>query len=494
MNSKRCMVIFMLIMLVASIGRADILTPERSGLPLQHAISRMAETLQIAPDIIKVVAYEAVEWPDTGLGVHRSDAMYLQVITPGYRIVLEGAGRRYEYHTDMTRRVVLADINRIQSVAGGADVSAPAIGDACRADLAKRLNVSIAELKIAFCRPEVFPDASLRLALPGEVYAQVETPGYVLIFSYENVFYLYTATDSAFRYGGPLSDWQYSVLYIAELPGDPNLNGNLMQVSLAGTNPTLLLSGVNDYYPQDNGSVIAKRRTSRSGHQLLYLAPGQAKTAKVIQSAFDVTEAAVNSDGTQWAAGRRLMVGAAWEFAWGGLDDDPRQARTVALPTSTRLLHVYWHLPNPVVAMDSEQGPRYWELDLAAASPSWTEKRGFFAPEKEQWLLNKSQSLVVKTEEVDGKPVTRVIKEWFTGDEDVVATIENFQLQEAAVTPGHGYALLSGIREEARQSLAVNLRTGEVLSTVGDSDGPVRLLLGPPAWLTRVLENADGNG
>jgi hypothetical protein len=35
--------------------------------------------------------------------------MYAQVITPGYRVVLEAGGQRYEYHTDTGRFVVLCE-------------------------------------------------------------------------------------------------------------------------------------------------------------------------------------------------------------------------------------------------------------------------------------------------------------------------------------------------------------------------------------------------
>jgi hypothetical protein len=32
--------------------------------------------------------------------------MYLQVITPGYRVILEAQGKQYTYHTDTRRQVV----------------------------------------------------------------------------------------------------------------------------------------------------------------------------------------------------------------------------------------------------------------------------------------------------------------------------------------------------------------------------------------------------
>ena len=48
---------------------------------------------------IKVVSVEAVQWPDTSLGCPQPDMMYAQVVTPGYRIILEAGGQVYEYHS-----------------------------------------------------------------------------------------------------------------------------------------------------------------------------------------------------------------------------------------------------------------------------------------------------------------------------------------------------------------------------------------------------------
>ena len=45
-----------------------------------------------------------MQWngPNSCLGVSSPDAMCAQVITPGYRVVLEANGRQYEYHTNET--------------------------------------------------------------------------------------------------------------------------------------------------------------------------------------------------------------------------------------------------------------------------------------------------------------------------------------------------------------------------------------------------------
>ncbi len=46
-----------------------------------------------------LISIESAEWPDTGLGCPKPDRMYAQVITPGFKLVFEYLGRRYEYHT-----------------------------------------------------------------------------------------------------------------------------------------------------------------------------------------------------------------------------------------------------------------------------------------------------------------------------------------------------------------------------------------------------------
>ena len=67
----------------------------------------LARRLSITVDGIGLVEAEAVEWPDASLGCPQSGMMYAQVITPGFRVVLEAKGQTYEYHTDTGRLVVL---------------------------------------------------------------------------------------------------------------------------------------------------------------------------------------------------------------------------------------------------------------------------------------------------------------------------------------------------------------------------------------------------
>ena len=66
----------------------------------------LVSRLQIDPDTIKLVSVEHVEWTDGCLGIQTPGVMCTQVITPGYRVVLEADGKQYDYHTNESGDVV----------------------------------------------------------------------------------------------------------------------------------------------------------------------------------------------------------------------------------------------------------------------------------------------------------------------------------------------------------------------------------------------------
>lgn len=49
---------------------------------------------------VSLVSSAPVEWPDACLGIPNSDELCAQVITPGYRVVLNTLDKQYELHTD----------------------------------------------------------------------------------------------------------------------------------------------------------------------------------------------------------------------------------------------------------------------------------------------------------------------------------------------------------------------------------------------------------
>jgi hypothetical protein len=78
----------------------------------------MAQQLGVNPTDIVVLEAEAVDWSDSCLGAGGPAEMCAQVITPGYRIVLEVNGEQYLVHTD-------ADGNNYRLV----DAPLPVVGE-----------------------------------------------------------------------------------------------------------------------------------------------------------------------------------------------------------------------------------------------------------------------------------------------------------------------------------------------------------------------------
>lgn len=73
---------------------------------VEIARAQLADELACPPDQIDLVSAEAVDWSDSSLGCPQPGMMYMQVITPGFRVTLTHAGQQYTYHTDQGRRVV----------------------------------------------------------------------------------------------------------------------------------------------------------------------------------------------------------------------------------------------------------------------------------------------------------------------------------------------------------------------------------------------------
>jgi hypothetical protein len=84
-------------------------TPTAQGQPSQPADTTtlaaaaaqaaLAAKLGVPESQITIVSVESVEWPDACLGAAGEGEMCAQVITPGYRVVLEANGKQFEAHT-----------------------------------------------------------------------------------------------------------------------------------------------------------------------------------------------------------------------------------------------------------------------------------------------------------------------------------------------------------------------------------------------------------
>ena len=77
------------------------------------AKERLASELDTSVEVVEIIAVEPVEWSDTSLGCPEPGQMYAQVITPGYRVLLEAEGEQFEVHTDREgQTAVICEANR----------------------------------------------------------------------------------------------------------------------------------------------------------------------------------------------------------------------------------------------------------------------------------------------------------------------------------------------------------------------------------------------
>lgn len=67
---------------------------------IERLRAEAAREADVTFDAVRVLESEAVTWPDSGLGCSGPDESTLQVLTPGYRVVLDAGGRRLEYRGD----------------------------------------------------------------------------------------------------------------------------------------------------------------------------------------------------------------------------------------------------------------------------------------------------------------------------------------------------------------------------------------------------------
>jgi hypothetical protein len=373
----------------------------------------------------------------------------------------------------------------VLTAAGGFAASTPPIAKQCQADLAKRLNVQVASVTVASVQVVEWPDMALGLPLPDHMYAQEVMPGWSILLSAGKAKYLYTATEKFFKYGGPVAAGALSALYVEPVEGDPNLNGTLIQVSLVGTNAVTLIEGVSEFRAQPNGSILATSRTSRSGFDMLYLAPGKAGLAVKVGGAFEFGDAVVSPDGKQWIAYYRQLVGAGWTIALNGVDAAWTDRKDIDLPAGTEPDRLFWEGGGIIAKLKADGKTAWYSLVKNGDAWDWKAMAAYSPDEEHDFMLNKSETLVVDAVTVDGKPSTKVARQWFTGTEKPVATLAGFVCHKATMSPTKRFVFLSGVEGERQMSYAVDIATGEKLLSVSGPQGQEAQLLraSPYDWL-----------
>ncbi len=200
-------------------GAADALPEEleeeKAGIemdaedPLPRLIERATEDIiqatGAALDEIAVLSAEEVEWSDTSLGCQEPDAMYAQMITPGYKIVLEIGGNTYDYHTGADPEGPLVHCTE-DGMPASADLTLPMepVGETlmddgaltllierAKEDLAQATGAASDAITVLSAEEVEWSDTSLGCPEPDAMYAQVITPGYLIVLETGGATYEY---------------------------------------------------------------------------------------------------------------------------------------------------------------------------------------------------------------------------------------------------------------------------------------------------------------
>ena len=79
---------------------------------LSLAVNDLAQRLNVPPETIQLVKFEAVTWSDGGLGCPDPGMSYIQVPVDGALIVLQQGDNLYEYHSGGRRPPFLCEPGR----------------------------------------------------------------------------------------------------------------------------------------------------------------------------------------------------------------------------------------------------------------------------------------------------------------------------------------------------------------------------------------------
>ena len=178
---------------------------------IDRAIADLVQATSAAADEITVVSTEEVEWSDTSLGCPQPNEMYAQMITPGYLIVLESGGTTYDFHSGTDPEGPLVQCTEDGTPAGAApgllgtlggetqmdaDGALPRLIERATEDLVQATNAAAAEITVVSSEEVEWSDTSLGCPEPDGMYAQMITPGYLIVLeSGGNTYEYHSGTD-----------------------------------------------------------------------------------------------------------------------------------------------------------------------------------------------------------------------------------------------------------------------------------------------------------
>ena len=180
----------------------------------EEAIEIAREALQEKAGVslasVRVRRAEAVEWPDSSLGCPEEGKVYGQVVTPGYRLLMEAEGKLYRVHVGGGEAIGCGNAVERRAPKGREDFPERVprqeetgitgevpddILDSILEDVVERTGADPDVVDVLKAEEIVWRDGSLGCAEPGRNYPQAPVPGYWVILTNEGKRFDYRAND-----------------------------------------------------------------------------------------------------------------------------------------------------------------------------------------------------------------------------------------------------------------------------------------------------------
>jgi hypothetical protein len=135
----------------------------------EQARAEAARQLRAQASDFTVVTIEPAQWSDSSLGCRKPNAMYQQVMSNGYIVVLERDGKRHQVNVAGSRAVMCEPTTRLGGTVRG---PMPARGlermaTLARQDLANRLRLQLQQIRVANVEPRRWTDEDMNCTSGG---------------------------------------------------------------------------------------------------------------------------------------------------------------------------------------------------------------------------------------------------------------------------------------------------------------------------------------
>ena len=136
---------------------------------VDQARAAVAKQLRAQASEFTVVTVEPAQWSDSSLGCRKPNAMYQQVMSNGYVVVLEREGKRHTVNVAGTRAVICEPTNRLSGTVRQ-PMSARGlerVTTLARQDLANRLRMDVQQIRVANVEPRHWTDDDMNCSSGG---------------------------------------------------------------------------------------------------------------------------------------------------------------------------------------------------------------------------------------------------------------------------------------------------------------------------------------